>query len=456
MSVVHRSRAALRAPGGLAFSSICWRGYAADSCERDRRRAGRRRADRRRPHRVSPLLEKITPTQLGLSGRAASRLRGHAARRSIPAVRQRTLHVRRRFPRYQVEVFGGYIDYAHNDYRSSSWNGAAAPVIVALGLAGYVMRISCFAPRHRAQLHGAAVSAGAALLPMILHSMFRLCPPHAFQRDVFATLAGVMFPRGRGRAAGGRASNGQRPPSPRHHIDLHCHMLPGIDDGSPNEATSLEMARIAVADGIRVTACTPHIYPGLYENDAAGIKQRVMALQRRLFDHHMLGPEDVIRARLDERQHVDPRQVPPAEPHRRAGVAVRIAPPRFAESMFDFIAAGYVPVLTHRALRRIKRHCEIFVRLKSGVWMQIRRAASTAASAQAPSISAKMLYGRGRCISTATGLARRATARRSLPKGSGRREVRRRWSRRLVVDRRKPSSQSTPARGGARTALRDD
>ena len=50
-------------------------------------------------------------------------------------------------------------------------------------------------------------------------------------------------------------------------IDLHCHMLPGIDDGAPDEATSLEMARIAYADGIRTTACTPHIYPGLYEND---------------------------------------------------------------------------------------------------------------------------------------------------------------------------------------------
>ena len=34
-------------------------------------------------------------------------------------------------------------------------------------------------------------------------------------------------------------------------IDLHCHLLPGIDDGSPDEATSLAMARIAVADGIR-------------------------------------------------------------------------------------------------------------------------------------------------------------------------------------------------------------
>ena len=61
-------------------------------------------------------------------------------------------------------------------------------------------------------------------------------------------------------------------------------MLPGIDDGAPDEATSLEMARIAVADGITTTACTPHIYPGLYENDAAGIKVGIVKLQRRLFD----------------------------------------------------------------------------------------------------------------------------------------------------------------------------
>jgi protein-tyrosine phosphatase len=65
-------------------------------------------------------------------------------------------------------------------------------------------------------------------------------------------------------------------------IDLHCHMLPGIDDGSQDLATSLEMARIAAADGIRICACTPHIYPGLYENDANGIRARVAALQLQL------------------------------------------------------------------------------------------------------------------------------------------------------------------------------
>ena len=41
--------------------------------------------------------------------------------------------------------------------------------------------------------------------------------------------------------------------------------------------------------------------------------------------------------------------------------------------MFDFIAAGYVPVLTHpERLTWIKQHYEVFVQLvKSGVWMQI-------------------------------------------------------------------------------------
>ena len=55
-------------------------------------------------------------------------------------------------------------------------------------------------------------------------------------------------------------------------IDLHCHMLPGIDDGAPDGGVALAMARCAVADGITVTACTPHIYPGMYENDREGIQ----------------------------------------------------------------------------------------------------------------------------------------------------------------------------------------
>ena len=65
-------------------------------------------------------------------------------------------------------------------------------------------------------------------------------------------------------------------------IDLHCHLLPGIDDGAPDLATALAMARIAAGDGITVTACTPHLYPGMYENDGPAIRRAVAELQTRL------------------------------------------------------------------------------------------------------------------------------------------------------------------------------
>jgi protein-tyrosine phosphatase len=42
-------------------------------------------------------------------------------------------------------------------------------------------------------------------------------------------------------------------------IDLHCHILPGIDDGPSDMQTSIDMARIAAEDGIETIVATPHI-----------------------------------------------------------------------------------------------------------------------------------------------------------------------------------------------------
>jgi protein-tyrosine phosphatase len=49
-------------------------------------------------------------------------------------------------------------------------------------------------------------------------------------------------------------------------IDLHSHILPGVDDGPPTMAGSLELARAAVGAGTRTILATPHI------NDDAGIE----------------------------------------------------------------------------------------------------------------------------------------------------------------------------------------
>jgi len=42
-------------------------------------------------------------------------------------------------------------------------------------------------------------------------------------------------------------------------IDLHCHILPGIDDGPPDTEASVALARALAADGVRTVAATPHL-----------------------------------------------------------------------------------------------------------------------------------------------------------------------------------------------------
>ena len=49
-------------------------------------------------------------------------------------------------------------------------------------------------------------------------------------------------------------------------VDIHCHILPGIDDGSKDWETSIKLARDAVKDGITHAVCTPHTLNGKYIN----------------------------------------------------------------------------------------------------------------------------------------------------------------------------------------------
>ncbi|HLS61658.1 MAG TPA: CpsB/CapC family capsule biosynthesis tyrosine phosphatase [Virgibacillus sp.] len=50
-------------------------------------------------------------------------------------------------------------------------------------------------------------------------------------------------------------------------IDLHCHIIPGVDDGAQTEADSLAMARAAIANGIHTVIATPHHKNGAFENN---------------------------------------------------------------------------------------------------------------------------------------------------------------------------------------------
>lgn len=167
-------------------------------------------------------------------------------------------------------------------------------------------------------------------------------------------------------------------------IDLHSHILPGIDDGARALEDSLAMAQIAVNDGIRTMACTPHIYPGMYMNDGPGIEQARAALQAEL-DQHGIALQLVTGA--------DVHLVPGLLEGLRSGAVPTLhgsrylllepshtsPPPRFEDSVFSLVAAGYTPIITHpERLTWVDSHYPVFLRLiEHGAWMQVTAGALT-------------------------------------------------------------------------------
>lgn len=161
-------------------------------------------------------------------------------------------------------------------------------------------------------------------------------------------------------------------------IDLHCHILPGIDDGAADLSTALEMASASVADGVSVVACTPHILPGLYHNSGAQIRQATTQLQGALdregislklvtgADNHVV-PNFAKELRSGHLLSLaDTRYVLVEPPH-------HVAPPRLEEFFFELLTAGYVPILTHpERLTWVSSHYDAIQRLvRAGVWMQL-------------------------------------------------------------------------------------
>lgn len=218
-------------------------------------------------------------------------------------------------------------------------------------------------------------------------------------------------------------------------IDLHCHILPGIDDGAKTLDDSLAMARIAVADGIHTLACTPHIYPGMYMNDGPGITHACGCLQAEL-DHHGIALKLVVGA--------DVHLVPGLIEGLRSGRVPTLhgsryfllepshttPPPRLEDSVFNLIAEGYTPIITHpERLTWVEDHYPAFQRLiAQGAWMQVTAGALTGVFGKRARYWGERFVGEGHAHLLATDA--HSTGRR-LPRLTEGLEV----ARRLVGDR---------------------
>ena len=187
-------------------------------------------------------------------------------------------------------------------------------------------------------------------------------------------------------------------------IDLHSHILPGLDDGAEDLATSLAMARAWVADGVTVVACTPHITPGVYANTGPQIRQAVAQLQLDLDDAGI-----PIKLVTGADNHIMPDMVAGLAAGRLLTLADtryvlvepthHVAPLRLEDLFFSLLVAGYVPILTHpERLSWIQGQYATIQRLvQAGVWMQVTAGSLTGAFGSSPRYWAERMLDDG-CV----------------------------------------------------------
>jgi protein-tyrosine phosphatase len=77
-------------------------------------------------------------------------------------------------------------------------------------------------------------------------------------------------------------------------IDLHCHILYGLDDGPGTIEESVQMCRMGYADGIRTVVATPHTLNESFQNDRLTILSKVQELKEALKQFGVNDPQSEI------------------------------------------------------------------------------------------------------------------------------------------------------------------
>lgn len=136
-------------------------------------------------------------------------------------------------------------------------------------------------------------------------------------------------------------------------IDLHCHILPGMDDGPADMPESLDMARQAVDDGIHAIVATPHTLNGLYENTGPAVTEAVKRFRNALLSEGI--PIEIYPgsdAHLDIKM-VDKIKDGAALTINGAGRYLLVEFPNHAvphgakEELFQLLINGITPIITH-------------------------------------------------------------------------------------------------------------
>lgn len=138
-------------------------------------------------------------------------------------------------------------------------------------------------------------------------------------------------------------------------MDVHCHLLPGVDDGVPTFEDALVCIKGLIQLGYSGAVLTPHIYPEVFENEEQDLAERFEQFRSRLATvlpqfTVELAAEYAISDRLWKRLRDEPRELLTFGTDRRL-LLVELLMSSTADQaqrfLHDCCRAGFQPVLAH-------------------------------------------------------------------------------------------------------------
>ncbi len=141
-------------------------------------------------------------------------------------------------------------------------------------------------------------------------------------------------------------------------IDLHSHILHGMDDGAETIEGSLQMCRASQRDGIQTIVATPHILPGIYDNNRSTILAKVQELRAALNQsaiRNLQSPVEIlpgadVHFSFDLLQRYEKKEIVTVNDQGQflmVEFEFQGIPYQSEEVLFQLLAKGIIPIISH-------------------------------------------------------------------------------------------------------------
>lgn len=138
---------------------------------------------------------------------------------------------------------------------------------------------------------------------------------------------------------------------PDNHVDIHSHLLPGIDDGAKSIEETLKLTKALQGFGITQFITTPHIIQHVWDNSAEQIKKKEASTVLELAHHQITVPFRAAAEYMLDDNFSKLFQSESLLTLKKNYVLVEMsyinAPIQLYAFLFDLQVAGYIPVLAH-------------------------------------------------------------------------------------------------------------